>query len=271
VKTAVAPKLVAFDMDGTLLGESLLLRPRVVEAIAKMQAKGIEGCIVTGRMYRSVLPYVRELHFHAPVVCYQGAAVIDPTDDAVIFDTPLPNAQAVELVRYAHEHSLHVQLYANDRFFVEQVNAFAELYATISGIRPELVTSLVTAFDGRDSTKAVIIAQPDVAAEHLPRIRSLMGDRAYVTRSLPQFVEVMNADVDKGRALAIVAERVGVTLDEVVAIGDSWNDAPLLRAAGFAIAMGSAPDELKQLADAVVSDVESDGVAEALERYVLGE
>lgn len=264
-------QLVAFDVDGTLLGESLLLRPRVLDAIAKMQAKGIDGCIVTGRMYRSVLPYVRELHFHAPVVCYQGAAVIDPTDDTVVYDTPLPNAIAVRLVEYAHEHNLHVQLYANDRFFVEQLNAYSELYASISGIQPELVTSLTAAFDGRDSTKAVIIAQPEVASEHLPKIRELLGDSAYVTRSLPQFIEVMNAQVDKGRALTIVAERVGVTLNEIVAIGDSWNDAPLLRAAGFGIAMGSAPDELKAIADAVVGDVESDGVAEALERYVIRE
>lgn len=264
-------KLVAFDVDGTLLGESLLLRPRVLEAIAKMQAKGIDGCIVTGRMYRSVLPYVRELHFHAPVVCYQGAAVIDPSDDTVVSDMPLPNAVAVEVVEYAREHGLHVQLYANDRFFVEQLNAYSQLYASISGVQPELVTSLRAAFDGRDSTKAVLIAEPDVAAAHLPKIRERLDGRAYVTRSLPQFIEVMNPEVDKGRALAIVAERAGVTLDQVVAIGDSWNDAPLLRAAGFGIAMGSAPDELKAIADAVVGDVESDGVAEALERYVIGE
>ncbi|MBV9272033.1 MAG: HAD family phosphatase [Candidatus Eremiobacteraeota bacterium] len=256
-------------MDGTLLGESLVVRPRVVEAIANMQSEGIEGCIVTGRMYRSVLPYVRELHFHAPVVCYQGAAVIDPTNDMVILHTPLPNAAAVDVVRYAHDHSLHVQLYANDRFYVEQLNAYAELYASISGIQPELVTSLAAAFDGRDSTKAVIIADASVAAEHLPKVRAFLGDRAYVTRSLPEFIEIMNPNVDKGRALALVAQRVGITMDEVVAIGDSWNDAPLLRAAGFAIAMGSAPEELKSIADVVVGDVDSDGVAEALERYVL--
>ena len=266
---AATPKLVAFDVDGTLLGETLLLRPRVVDAIARMQARGIHGCVVTGRMYRSVLPIVRELRFDAPVVCYQGAAVIDPMTDEVLFDTPLANAAAMEVVRYAHEKRLHVQLYADDRFYVEELNRFAELYGSIAGVQPVVVPSLQAAFDGRDSTKVVVIADPDVAAEHLPVLRNLLGERAYVTRSLPQFVEIMNPGVDKGRALSIVARHMGMELSDVMAIGDSWNDAPLLRAASFSIAMGSAPAELREIADAVVADVENDGVAEALERYVL--
>ena len=96
-----------------------------------------------------------------------------------------------------------------------------------------------------------------------------LGKKAYVTRSYPEFVEILDPHVDKGEALRFVAARLGVEMHDVAAIGDSWNDAPLLEAAGFGIAMGSAPDELRKVAKAVVSDVQADGVAEAIERYVL--
>ncbi len=262
-------KLVAFDLDGTLLGEELLLRPRVLSAIEKMRRGGVEGCIVTGRMYRAALPFVRQLHFSAPVVCYQGAAVIDPQTDEVLSDVPLPNAQALELNAYAHRNGLHIQLYANDRYYCEQRNRYSDLYATISGVEPIVVPSLAGQFEVWDATKACIIAEPDVVVEHLPRVQALCGDRAYVTRSIPWFIEVMNSNVNKGKSLQIVARHLGIPMEQVLAVGDSWNDAPLLEAAGFGVAMGSAPAELQRVADAIVADVENDGVAEALERFVL--
>lgn len=269
MRTATAPKLVAFDLDGTLLGEELLLRPRVLEAVHAMRARGVNGCIVTGRMYRAALPFVRQLEFTAPVVCYQGAAVIDPQTDDVLQDVPLPHAQAMKIDAYARENGLHVQLYANDRYYCEERNAFVELYARISGVEPITVTSLRRQFESWDATKAVIIAQPETILEHLPRVQNLCGEDAYVTRSIEYFLEVMNAKVNKGRSLEIVARYLGIPLAQVMAIGDSWNDAPLLQAAGFGVAMGSAPAELREVADAVVADVAHDGVAEALERYVL--
>lgn len=270
MRTAIRPRLVAFDLDGTLLGKDLVLRPRVLSAVKSMLERGVQGCVVTGRMYRATLPFVREMHFAAPVVCYQGAAVVDPQTDDVLLDTPLPNAQALELLEYAHARRLHIQLYANDRYYCEQRNRHSDLYAKISGVEPIVVPSLRTQFEFWDATKAVIIDDEEVILEHLPLVKALLGDRAYVTRSLPQFLEVMDAKVDKGKALQVVAQRLDVPMSDVLAIGDSWNDAPLLSAAGFGIAMGSAPPELREVADAVVGDVQSDGVAEALERYVLG-
>lgn len=269
MRTAVRPKLVAFDLDGTLLGEELLLRPRVLSAISKMRERGVQGCVVTGRMYRAALPFVRQLQFTAPVVCYQGAAVVDPQTDEVLQDVPLPNAEALHLVDYAHKNGLHVQLYANDRYYCEQRNQYVALYAKISGVEPVIVPSLRAQFEAWDATKAVMIAEPEVIFEHLPRVRKLCGNRAYVTRSIAYFLEVMNSKVNKGTSLEIVARHLSIPLTEVMAIGDSWNDAPLLQAAGFGVAMGSAPPELREVADAVVADVENDGVAEALERYVL--
>jgi Cof subfamily protein (haloacid dehalogenase superfamily) len=262
-------RLVAFDLDGTLVGRDLVVRPRVREAISRMRKAGIQGCIVTGRMYRAAVGYTRELEFEAPLICYQGAAIVDPTTDDVLRDTPLDPDTVAEVLTVAGDAHVHLQLYRNDLYYAEQENRFSDLYASLAGVEPVVVPSLREAFAFSPATKAVAIDDPPRAAEMAALFTQRLNSHAYVTRSYPEFVEILNPRVDKGEALRFVAARLGVAMDDVVAIGDSWNDAPLLEAAGFGIAMGSAPDELRRVAKAVVGDVETDGVAEALERYVL--
>jgi Cof subfamily protein (haloacid dehalogenase superfamily) len=262
-------RLVAFDLDGTLVGRDLVVRPRVREAIRRMHDAGVEGCIVTGRMYQASVGYARELGFDAPVVCYQGAAIVDPQSDAVLRDTPLDPQIVARIIALAAERRVHLQLYRNDEYYCEQENRFSDLYARLSGIRPVIVPSLSELFAVSPATKAVAIDDPAEAKEHAEFFAAQLGHRAYVTRSYPEFVEILDPHVDKGEALRFVAASLGVDMQDVAAIGDSWNDAPLLEAAGLGIAMGSAPDELRAVAGAVVGDVQSDGVAEALERYVL--
>ncbi|MBV8332031.1 MAG: HAD family phosphatase [Candidatus Eremiobacteraeota bacterium] len=263
------PKLVAFDVDGTLVGRDLAISARVREAIARMRRAGIAGCLVTGRMYRATLPFARELGFDAPIVCYQGAAVIDPESDEVLHHLALENDVVRDIVAAAEADGMHLQLYRNDEYYCESRNRFSDFYASLAMHEPVIVPSLRETFAYSEATKAVVVADAPDAERHLATMRERLGDRAYVTRSLPQFVEMMNAGVDKGNAVCLVAQRLGASMDEVLAIGDSWNDAPLLRASGFGVAMGSAPQELRNVAKAVVADVDNDGVAEALERYVL--
>jgi hypothetical protein len=170
----------------------------------------------------------------------------------------------------AKTYGYHVQLYHDDHFYVEENNLYAQLYARTAGTEPIVVPSLPREFAGRDSTKANLVMEPERTPAALEVMREALGDTAYVTRSNPEFVEILSPLVDKGVALREVAARAGVPIERVTAIGDSYNDLPLLRAAGFAIAMGSSPVELKAEADAVVGDVEHDGVAEAIDRFVLG-
>jgi len=263
------PRLVAFDVDGTLVGRDLKISPRVREAIAKMREGGVAGCLVTGRMYRSTLPFVRELHFEAPVICYQGAAIIDPATDDVLDHVALSNEVVRELVAAAEADRVHLQLYRNDEYYCEARNRFSELYASLAFTEPVVVPSLREAFAYSPATKAVIVLDAPAAQHYAERLAERLRGRAYVTRSLPEFVEVLDPAVDKGVALGFVAKRLGITMEETLAIGDSWNDAPLLRAAGFGVAMGSAPPELREIADACVDDLAHDGVAQALETFVL--
>lgn len=263
-------ELVAYDLDGTLVGRDLVLRPRVRAEIARVRDAGVTGCVVTGRMYRASLPYARELELDAPIVCYQGAAIVDPSSDAVLFDQPLPNAIALEIVAMAQRDGMHVQLYRNDGYYCEARNRFSGLYAQLARVEPVIVPSLRETFATSDATKAVVIADAEVAQRYVERMQDRFGTRAYVTRSYPEFIEVLSPFVDKGKALEFVAARLGIEMKNVLAIGDSWNDAPLLKVAGIGVAMGNAPQEIRSLADAVVADVEHDGVAEALERYILG-
>ncbi|HEX3370640.1 MAG TPA: Cof-type HAD-IIB family hydrolase [Candidatus Cybelea sp.] len=262
-------RLVAFDVDGTLVGRNLSISNAVRSAVERMKAAGVAGCLVTGRMYRATLPFARELGFDAPIICYQGAAIIDPESDAVLDHRAVENDVVRELASLAERDRVHLQLYRNDEYYCEERNRFSELYASLAQTEPVVVPSLREAFAYSPATKGVVVADAPEAEAYALKLHDALGERAYVTRSLPEFVEILNPQVDKGAALRFVAERLGVPLEQTAAIGDSWNDAPLLRAAGLGIAMGSSPPELREAADAIVADLEHDGVAEAIERFVL--
>jgi len=262
-------QLVAFDVDGTLVGRDLTISNRVKDAVAKMRESDVAGCLVTGRMYRATVPFARTLHLDSPMICYQGAAILDPATDEVLAHSALANELVRELIGLTERDAMHLQLYRNDEYYCEARNRFSELYASLSLTEPVIVPSLREAFAFSPATKAVIVSDAQAAREYERRLQEHFANRAYVTRSLPEFVEVLDPAVDKGSALRFVAGRLGVPIEATLAIGDSWNDAPLLRAAGFAVAMGSGPPELREIADAVVGDLAHDGVAEAIERYVL--
>ena len=265
---AETPQLIALDLDGTLVEPLHPVRPAVVAAVKRAAAAGARFTIVTGRMYVGAAPFAKLLGVEGPIVCYQGAVLADAATGRFEREVPLANAVALRIYAAGKEHGYHVQFYRDDRFYVEELNDYAKLYARISGSEPIVVPSLPEAFAGRDSTKVNIVTDIARTPDCEALMRRVCGDDAYVTRSNPEFVEMLSPQVDKGRALALVAEHWGVPLARVMAVGDSYNDVPLLRAAGFGVAMGSAPEQLKREADAVVGDVEHDGVAEAIERFV---
>jgi len=262
-------RLVALDLDGTLIGDDLILRPRVRDAVARARAEGVAVTIVTGRMFAAARPFVRALEIEGPVVCYQGAAIYDATTGETLRETPVRQDVTRDTLQWAHEHGVHAQCYADDTLYVDEINRFSKRYTDLARVEPVVVPSLREAFADRPTIKIVTVDDVEKSEQNLAALRALLGERAYLTRSHAEFVEVVDPAVNKGEALAFVAQRHGISLGETLAVGDAWNDVPLLEAAAVGVAMGSGPPELLAHADHVVADVAHDGVAEALERFVL--
>jgi Cof subfamily protein (haloacid dehalogenase superfamily) len=262
-------RLIALDVDGTLVGANGTISQRVRESIAAAKQRGAETTIVTGRMFAAARPFATTLGIMGPVVCYQGAAIFEASSGTILRETPVHQDVTREVLAWCIERGIHVQCYANDRLYLQSINQFSKRYTDLAKVEPIVVPSLQDAFHDQPSIKIVLVDDPGPSERHLADLKALLGERAYLTRSHVDFVEVLSPDVNKGEALAFVAARYHTTLAETMAVGDAWNDVPLISAAGIGVAMGSGPPELFARADAVVADVAHDGVAEAIERFVL--
>jgi Cof subfamily protein (haloacid dehalogenase superfamily) len=273
-------RLVALDLDGTTLDFDQRLHPRTRDAIRAVVARGIHVVAATGRMYRSALPWALDLGLTAPLICYQGAVVRamprpgDPELGGVpqgrlIAEDGVDGDVALAALGVARRGGWHVQAYRDDHLLCEAEGPAADFYSRIAQIYYELVDDLaVPMAEGSTKVVCVVLDEPGAAACEAA-LRTALGARARVVRSMPEFVEVTNPAVSKARALRSVCAELGVALDEVVAAGDAPNDADLLAAAGFAAAVAGAHPAALAEADVVIPAPADAGVALLLEELGL--
>jgi len=263
-------RLVAIDLDGTLVNDALTIHERDLAAVKAATAEGVHVVIATGRMFRSSLPYAKMLGLTGPIINYQGAVIRDISSEEVLYKCELTVEMQQRVLSFVEPRDWHVNAYVDENVYTERARPEADLYERISGVPYETVGHL-SSWVSRDSTKMVLV---DLDKEGVPtrmaELTEWMGAVARVTRSLAWFVEVINPQVSKARALALVADRLGVAQADVCAIGDNKNDEEMISWAGFGVAMGDAPPEVKQIARHVTRTVNDAGVADVFERFVLG-
>lgn len=268
-------RLVATDLDGTLVGADLVIRPRVAAAVAAAQARGVVVVIATGRMYRSTLRFARALDLHAPLVCYQGAYIREmPIGDGPppppIRHVTLAAGVAREAVCWSREHGLDPHVNMDDRLVMERGDEGAADYERLSGIDAEFVPDLIAAL-GRPVTKVLAVGPPGVPERVLAAGRDAFMGLAEVTVSHPEYLEFTAPGVNKGQALRWLAHRLRVPMAATMAVGDQYNDLEMLAAAGHGVAMAGAPAEVRAAARHVTASVADEGFAAALEALVLGQ
>lgn len=267
--TVIAPQAIVLDVDGTLIDANLHMHPRTRAAVRAAGAI-VPVVIATGRMYRSVVPWARDLDISQPLVCYQGALVREAPRDGepgvVIFEEGLGAAEAVQVVDTARAHGWHVQAYQDDELLCDQDRPEAHLYARIAQVPIRFVDDLA-ALVRRGSTKVVcVIEDPAAVEECVAVLTSELGGRARVTRSTSEFVEVVSPRVNKAQAVDIVLSRIGLRLADALAVGDAPNDAEMLAGAGLGVAVEGGRPEVLAAADATCAGPAEAGVADVLDR-----
>jgi|BEDMetMinimDraft_2_1075160.scaffolds.fasta_scaffold00374_9 Cof subfamily protein (haloacid dehalogenase superfamily) len=247
------PQLIAVDLDGTLVDQQLQLDPRDVEAAKLARSKGIRVIVATGRMFESALPFVNALGIDGPLVCYQGALVKD-LDGTLLHFAPLSSEVANKLLDYARDQYLTLIAYNNGDIVVERMDEGARIYAATARREPKVIQDLRPLM-ANGVPKLVIVADQIRIERELEILSKMFSGKADFVISQPRFLEITAAGINKKYGLEYVAKRLGINRENVVALGDSYNDLEMIRWAGIGASVANAPAEVKAEADIVVTSV----------------
>jgi Cof subfamily protein (haloacid dehalogenase superfamily) len=261
-------RALACDLDRTLIAEDVVLRPRTRAAIAAARARGLHVIVVTGRMFRSVRPYLAEAGLDEPVVCYQGAVVADPATGEFLRHVPIPRDVALEAIDAVVGAGFHLNCYVDDLLYVAEVTPEARAYADFQHLEIHAVGDL-HAWLTKDPTKLVAVGDPRALDGLEAELKPRFAGRLYVSKSLPYFLEFANPAVSKGSGLDFVATGLGFTPAQTVAFGDGENDVELLEWADYGVAVANAHERVLTIADFVCPSVDDEGVAQVIEAMLV--
>ncbi len=284
-------RLLALDLDGTILGPDRVISPRVRRAIEDARLAGVIVTLATGRMYRSTLPFAWALGITAPIVCYQGAyvrevapavsgngtgtgtaAAAEAAGDSggrLLYHRTMAGTTARDAIRWSRDRGFDPHVNIHDRLIMETGATSAEDYERLAGIGAQFVPDLLAAVRG-PVTKVLAVGPAPLPERSLADARLAFEGRAQVTVSHPEYLEWNAPGVTKGRGVRWLARYLGIAPGQVMAIGDQYNDAEMLAEVGHGVAMGGAPEAVRAAARHVTAPFESDGAALAIEALVLG-
>ena len=218
-------------------------------------------------MFRSALPYAEAAGIEEPLVCYQGAAVVDPVTREWLLHEPIPIELAREAIAAVQVVGFALNCYVDDELYVADLTENARRYANYQNLPINEVGDLLAWLE-RPPTKLVVVDTPEALDAFRPSLVEQFGQRLFIAKSLPYFLELASPRISKGSGLGFVAEQLGFSAADTVAFGDGENDLELLGWAGYGVCVENGHDLLKASADWICPGNEDEGVAQAIEAYL---
>ncbi len=258
-------KLVATDIDGTILKHNFEFNQEVKDCIKKLTKDGIKVVLVTGRMHAATIHIAKELGLETPIISYQGGMV--KFREETLYERNLEPKYAKEIIHWAKKNEIHLNLYMNDKLHVEIESETIKRYTDermaefvikpFNELKFERINKML-AINFEDENR--VTTWKDYLDVKYPDL--------HVVKSTPHFCEICHKEATKACALNFLKDYWGISTKEVLTIGDQNNDIELLSAGGIKVAMGNATKELKAVADYITGTVNNNGFVSAVERFV---
>lgn len=259
-------KFVAADMDGTLLNSRGEITPDTVEEIRKLAEKDVVFTVSTGRPIQGVTKYKEVLGLTGPVITYNGAMIVNAKDNRVLFEQGLLREDARKIWELGQTYNTTMCIWAGNQLYGNRLDDKIHDYKKLSGVEPVLAEDIETLLD-IGITKILWYDEVERIESFLAQLSpDLFCEVSYCT-SKPTFLEFFSDKVSKAVAMEKIGELLGISREEMVAIGDGLNDLSMIQYAGLGVAMGNAAKEVKEHAQFVTDTNDEEGVKKVLEKF----
>ncbi len=277
----MAYKLICIDVDGTLLNSKQEITKRTKEMLLKAHQLGVHIVVSTGRMYTDAQYYADLIGVRSPVIASNGAFIKEKDNDKVIYKDILGQSLSLKLLELFHKHNINPYFCTPDKFYYSTIMFKLFYIATkLLGQRSNTL-NMDYVFSWR-KWQEVLCQEKDniVKCEIIYRDAALINDLRNELKTIDQLeivdssrynIEITRKGVSKGKAVAMLASLYGLSREEIISVGDSENDLSMIEYAGMGIAMGNASDIVKQRADYVTDSNDNEGVANAINKFILGD
>ena len=262
-------RLVALDIDDTLVDHSSVVPERSVSALRRAQAQGVEIVLATGRGYLGTEGIRRQLGSgFRYIICFGGALVADYDTGSPRIYRFLSEEDVANCIRIANELDLHVQIYQGDEVIFQHMTEFAERYCAFQKL-PCRTDELLLQHDLSHVPKVLYYAPPEKEEAYKRLIEERLPKHLHALGSKPGYIEIGDVGVTKGSAMLALAKELGIDQSMTCAIGDNTLDQDMIRLAGLGCCVGNGKEAVKAMADMILPPQTEEGVAWFLERYVL--
>lgn len=267
-KPAVPIRLIALDLDDTLLRADLTISDRNKEALQRAENMGIHIVLASGRNYHSMRRYAEELFIHRRgdyLIGSNGAQLIRASSGRLIEDLKLPAAFCKQMAMELEQKGYFWQLYIGGKIYCNRMNKWAIMDQEFTGQPLEVIRDFDTILSD-NQTKILVCGEPEQIEALYRRLVDSIGNQAEIVTSKPYFLEILPKGATKGAALERLTARLGIDMESVLAIGDARNDYDMISKAGCGCAPANAADEIRAIARYISARTnEEDAVAEILE------
>ncbi|MCQ2575607.1 MAG: Cof-type HAD-IIB family hydrolase [Treponema sp.] len=267
-------KLIALDLDDTLLNSERQIDDKTVEALQECAKRGIYIVLCSGRAEDAILPFVRRLEIAGQeagryIAAINGCSIFDLHTRQQIFCRKVDSDILLETDRIAEEWGLRSEVYTPSTIYYREETKWTKLDVDLCGLKGEEVKEYQE-FLKQGFTKMLVPGEPEVLLKLQDTLRKEFGERAVIFTSKPYFLEILPPNCGKGEAITWLAEHVGIPVEQTMAFGDAFNDESMIRLCGYGVCMCNGQEEIKKIADFVTEkDNNNSGIADFLYKHVL--